>query len=140
MPYTTNEGVQIYYEVEGSDPPLVLHIGFRGSLDDWRREDTRYTETLRDTYQLILLDPRGQGRSDKPHDPDAYTGAARAGGVLAVLDDLDVARAHFWGYSMGGSAGFTLVARVPDRLLSLIAGGANPYWELADPTDHVLYR
>ena len=39
----------------------------------------KYTEALRDTYQLILLDPRGQGRSDAPHDPELYSLRARAG-------------------------------------------------------------
>ena len=34
MPYATNDGVRLSYEVEGSGPPLVLHIGFLGSLDD----------------------------------------------------------------------------------------------------------
>lgn len=106
MPYATNDGVRIYYEVEVSGPPLVLHVGFLSTLDDLRREDTRYTEALRDTYQLILLDPRGQGRSDKPHDPNAFTRAARAGDIRAVLDDLSIARTHFWGYSLGGSVGF----------------------------------
>lgn len=46
MPFVTHEGVATWYEVEGSGPPLVLHIGFLGSLDDWRREGTRYTEAL----------------------------------------------------------------------------------------------
>jgi hypothetical protein len=64
MPYATNDGVRIHYEVEGSGPPLFLHIGFLGSLDDWCRADVRYAEALRDTYRLLLLDPRGQGRSD----------------------------------------------------------------------------
>ncbi len=36
MPFAMNDGVRIYYETEGSGPPLVLHIGFTWSLQDWR--------------------------------------------------------------------------------------------------------
>jgi pimeloyl-ACP methyl ester carboxylesterase len=134
MPYAVSNGVRTWYEVEGEGIPLVLHIGGFGSLDDWRRDDVRYTEALRDRYRLILLDPRGQGKSDAPHDPAAYTLAERANDVLAVLDDLGIPKAHFWGYSLGGSLGFELAARSADRLQSVIIGGANPYWEV-DPDE-----
>ena len=39
MPYATNDGVRIHYEVEGNGTPLVLHIGFLGSLEDWREKE-----------------------------------------------------------------------------------------------------
>lgn len=35
MPYATNEGVRIHYEVEGSGPPLVLHHGYSGRMERW---------------------------------------------------------------------------------------------------------
>ena len=127
MPYASNDGVRIYYEVEGSGPPLVLHVGFLGSLEDWRRADTRYVQALRDDYRLILLDPRGQGRSDAPHDPAAYTLGQRVGEVLAVVDAEGIERAHYWGYSMGGWVGFGLGASATDRLVSLVLGGADPF-------------
>jgi pimeloyl-ACP methyl ester carboxylesterase len=127
VPYASNDGVRIYYELEGSGPPLVLHVGFLGSLEDWRREDTRYVQALRDAYRLILLDPRGQGLSDAPHDPSAYTLHRRIGDVLAVLDAEGIERAHYWGYSMGGWVGFGLGASAPDRVVSLVLGGADPF-------------
>ena len=127
MPYASNHGVRIYYEVEGSGPPLVLHIGFLGSLEDWRREDTRYVDALRDAYRLVLLDPRGQGRSDTPHDPSDYSIDQRVGDVLAVLDAEGIERTHYWGYSMGGWVGFGLGTSAPERVASLILGGADPF-------------
>lgn len=141
MPSVTNEGVATWYEVEGSGPPLVLHIGFLGSLDDWRRVDTRYTEALRDSYRLILLDPRGQGRSDAPRDPELYALKTRAGDVLAVLDACGVDRAHYWGYSLGGIVGLVLAMTAPERLRSLIVGGASPFSTVGgDPADQAIYR
>ena len=56
MPYATNNGVRIYYEVEGAGPPLILHHGSFGSGEDWR--ELGYTESLKHEYQLILLVPR----------------------------------------------------------------------------------
>jgi pimeloyl-ACP methyl ester carboxylesterase len=126
VPYVMSSGgVRIRFEIVGSGPPLVLHIGGFGSLEDW--EDAGYVAALRDTYRLILLDPRGQGQSDAPHDPADYGPTERVQDVLTVLDTLRLQHAHFWGYSLGGGVGFALAATASDRLLSLIAGGADPY-------------
>ena len=49
-----------------------------------------------------MIDCRGHGLSDKPHAQEAYTMEMRVTDVLAVMDDLDIDSAHYWGYSMGG--------------------------------------
>ena len=86
-----------------------------------------YVDALKEDYRLILIDPRGHGKSDKPHDPAAYTSAHRVGDVVAVLDDLGVERTHYLGYSMGGRVGFEVAQLAPSRLHSLVIGGATPY-------------
>jgi pimeloyl-ACP methyl ester carboxylesterase len=138
MPHAVNDGVRIRYEVEGSGPPLVLHTGFIGALEDWY--DAGYVAALRDDYRLILLDPRGQGQSDKPHDVAAYAREERVGDVRAVLDAAGVEQAHFWGYSMGGVIGFALGVLAPDRATSLILGGASPYAREQVVENHPLYQ
>ena len=70
MAYVDNSGVKIYYEVEGDGPPLILQHGVTSNLNSWRQNG--YTDTLREKYTLILVDARGHGRSDKPHEVDAY--------------------------------------------------------------------
>jgi len=127
MPYADNAGVRIFYEVDGdgSGPPLLLHWGFVSSAEDWA--DIGYVAALRVRYQVVLLDARGQGRSDKPHEPAAYARRCRVGDVLAVLDAVGIERAHFWGYSLGGWVGFALGAAASDRLRSLVLGGAHPF-------------
>src|SRR6266508_3473091 len=101
MPYCDNQGVRIHYHLEGNPdgPPLVLQVGFSLSLQDWY--EVGYVAALGGAYRLILVDARGHGASDKPHDPAAYRDHLMAGDVLAVLDDLAIAGAHFFGYSMG---------------------------------------
>jgi pimeloyl-ACP methyl ester carboxylesterase len=125
MPYAFNDGVRIRYEIEGSGSPLLLHTGFAGGLEDWA--DAGYVTPLARSHRLVLLDPRGQGRSDKPHDPGAYTGHNRVGDVLAVLDAAGIDRAHYLGYSLGGWVGFALGVFAPHRVTSLMIGGAHPF-------------
>jgi pimeloyl-ACP methyl ester carboxylesterase len=127
MPYATNNGVRIHYQVEGEGPPLVLHHGSFASGSDWR--DLGYAGALRQYNQLILIDARGHGESDRPHDPSAYDMASRVSDVTSVLDALQIQRAHFFGYSMGGYIGFGLAKHAADRFRSLILGGAHPYAE-----------
>jgi pimeloyl-ACP methyl ester carboxylesterase len=127
MPYANNQGVNIYYEVEGDGSPLVLHHGTLGNGRDWK--SFGYAGVLTSDHQLILVDARGHGKSDKPHDPAAYDLSLRAADVTAVLDDLRISQANYFGYSMGGWIGFGLTKYVPSRFHSMILGGAHPYAE-----------
>ena len=115
MPYASNHGVRIHYEVMGDGPPLVLQHGFYGSGEDWI--EFGYTEALRQKYRLILLDARGHGDSDKPHDPEAYTLQHMAADVVAVMDDLSIDKSHYLGYSMGGWIGYGMAKYAPARLV-----------------------
>ena len=127
MPDAYNGGIRIHYEIEGAGPPLLLHHGSSGSGADWR--DLGYVDALKHDYKLILIDARGAGASDKPHDAAAYDPALRASDVVAVLDDLGIRHTHYFGYSLGGWVGFLLAKYAPDRFTSLILGGAHPYDE-----------
>ena len=127
MPYANNEGIRIYYEVEGQGPPLVLATGASADLAVWR--GTGFTDALKG-YQLILFDTRGHGRSDKPHEPSAYgpdMAVKMAGDVIAVLDDAGITKAHYYGYSLGALVGYRLAAGYSARFYSFILGGGSPY-------------
>jgi pimeloyl-ACP methyl ester carboxylesterase len=125
MPYANNHSIRIHYQVEGEGPPLVLQHGFTSSLQNWYAYG--YVAALQQHYQLILIDARGHGQSDKPYDPQAYALQHRVGDVLTVLDALQVENAHYLGYSMGGRIGFGIAKYHPERFLSLIIGGMHPY-------------
>lgn len=125
MPYADNAGTKTHYEVNGAGPPLVLQHGFTQCINDWFEEG--YVSALQPKYQLVLVDARGHGASDKPHDPLAYTLDRRAADVIAVLDALRIEKAHFWGYSMGGWIGFGLAKYAPRRINKLVIGGQHPF-------------
>ena len=131
MPFANNQGVRIYYETVGRGPALVLHHATFGSSAGWA--DLGYVDALKEDHQLILLDARGHGESDKPHDPAAYDVAYRISDVQAVLDDLNIREADYFGYSLGGWTGFWLAKYAPHRFSSFIFGGAHPYAENMQP-------
>lgn len=125
MSSVNNQGVRIHYEVEGQGPPLVMQYGQYFPLEIWY--ELNYVNALQDHCQLILVDARGQGDSDKPYDPAAYRIELMASDVVAVLDHLGLHRAHYMGYSSGGYLGFALARHALPRIRSLILGGTAPY-------------
>jgi len=125
VPYAENKGIRIYYQVEGWGPPLVLVHGFTDNLEGWR--EYGYVEELKNEHRVVLLDSRGHGASDKPHDPQAYSLEQRTTDVLTVLDDLGIDEAHYFGYSLGGWVGLGLAKYAPKRIRTMIIGGAQPY-------------
>jgi pimeloyl-ACP methyl ester carboxylesterase len=131
MPYANNNGVKIYYEVEGEGPPLILAHPLTSSLGAWRRDG--YVDALKNDYQLILFDARGHGKSDKPHNPAACYPSVLATDVISILDELKINQAHYFGYSLGSRVGFWLATHHPQRFFSYILAGMTPY-AIPEPT------
>ena len=126
MPFVSNKGVKIHYEVEGKGEPLILQHGNGGSLETWRIFG--YVKDLSKDYRLILVDARAHGKSDKPYDSSLYSAETVAGDYATILDDLGIKKAGYWGYSMGGRIGFKCMARYNlSRVNYLIMGGSTPF-------------
>ncbi|WP_136246732.1 alpha/beta fold hydrolase [Halomonas borealis] len=108
-----------HLDTGGDGTPLVVIHGLLGSADNWRSHIKQWQERRR----VIGLDLRNHGRS--PHAPGmAYADMARD--VLALLDRLEVPRAHVLGHSMGGKVAMTLARLAPERLASLIVVDVAP--------------
>jgi pimeloyl-ACP methyl ester carboxylesterase len=130
--YVLNDGVKLAYEVRGEGEPLVLIPGVSQSRIAWASGGF-VEKFVRDGRKVILVDPRGHGESDKPHDPAAYSSEAVADDVISVLDDLGIKRAALLGYSRGGWIAINTAIRHPDRVNFVIAGGTHPYEEDLSP-------
>ena len=131
MPYVENNGPRIHYHVEGEGPPLVLVHGTSGSMRQWFDAgfQPEYADELVNDYRLIMIDLRCHGRSAKLHDPESASLRLMAEDVIRVLDALGLDKAHYWGHSLGGMVGYHVAAFAPDRLSSLVLGGAHPFAE-----------
>jgi pimeloyl-ACP methyl ester carboxylesterase len=125
MPYADNNGVKIHYEVEGDGPPLILQHGVTSNLNSWRQNG--YADTLREKYKLILVDARGHGLSDKPHQVEAYKSENVTEDIIQILNDLGLRKAIYWGYSMGARIGFQLLRLHTARFGAMVFGGMSPY-------------
>lgn len=133
MPYANNHGVRIHYELEGEGPPLILLHGLSTDLGLWH--DCGFVKSLRNDYKLVLIDARGHGSSDKPHNADAYKLELLVSDIVGVLNDLKISKAHFLGYSMGGWIGFGIGRYASKRFHSLIIGAMSPYRDPNEPNN-----
>ena len=132
LAFAKNGNVHIHYRVVGKGPPLALMHGSGGSSKYF--DFMGWTAKLKDHYTLLLIDARGHGLSDKPHEPGAYRMRLMAGDIVKVLDDLGIEKAHYFGYSMGGYIGWGLAKYYPKRFRSLIIGG---FWAEDPDTSHI---
>jgi len=116
--------VELYHEVWGDGPPLVLIPGLGASLWLWEEQ----LPALSAHFTTIAFDNRGGGRSEAPAGP--YTIAQMADDVAAMLDALGIERAHVLGFSMGGFVAQEFALLHPHRVDRLVlaatsAGGAT---------------
>ncbi|TGE30933.1 alpha/beta hydrolase [Desulfosporosinus sp. Sb-LF] len=125
MAFILNDNVKIRYEVEGNGDCLVLQHGFFGSIEDWY--EYGYVDNLKKKFQLILIDARGHGKSDKPHISNQYSLYLRALDVIKVLDAQKIERCTYMGYSMGGWISFGLMKWFEKRFNSFILDAIHPY-------------
>ncbi|MHA2475364.1 MAG: alpha/beta fold hydrolase [Promethearchaeota archaeon] len=98
MPFFNNDGIKIYYEIDGEGPPVILIHGFSSSLEgNWKQSN--WVNHLKKSYQVIAMDCRGHGKSDKPHDESLY-GEMMRNDAIKLMEHLSIEKANFFGYSM----------------------------------------
>ncbi|MBX5441175.1 MAG: alpha/beta fold hydrolase, partial [Solirubrobacteraceae bacterium] len=108
--------IQVHHLVEGPPdaPALVLANSLGSTLAMWEPQIERLAAELR----VVRFDLRGHGRSPVP--PGPYTLAELAEDVVALLDRLEIPRAHVAGVSLGGMIAMRLGIDAPDRVDRLV--------------------
>ena len=91
-------GVALNYEVSGEGDPLLLVMGTSGSIPLWGELLPRLAER----YRVIAFDNRGLGGSERGEGPISV--ASLAEDACALLEALDVPRAHAMGWSLGSAS------------------------------------
>lgn len=129
MHFQSTDGLTLAFDdiqpADGWDRTIVLIHGFASNRNEGWRRTGWYGAFERRRVRAIALDQRGHGESDKPHDPGAYTRAAMAKDVLALLDHLNLPRVDLFGYSMGARTALATALAAPDRISNLMLGGVG---------------
>jgi 3-oxoadipate enol-lactonase len=107
-------GIELYYEEQGSGDPLLLIMGLAADSLAWMFQLPAFAER----YRTIVFDNRGVGRSSKPAGP--YTIHQMAEDAAGLLDHLGIASAHVVGVSMGGMIAQELALRHARRVRRLV--------------------
>jgi pimeloyl-ACP methyl ester carboxylesterase len=128
MPKINRDGVEIYYEVHGSGPPLLLTHGYTSTSQMWRGQ----IEALAKHHQLLLWDMRGHGRSDYPDDASAYSEALTVADMAALLDAIGAERAIVGGLSLGGYMSLAFYRAHPQRVRALLIIDTGPGFKKDD--------
>jgi len=137
--FSSFDGTKIYYEIRGSGKPVLLVHGFIVNSNSWKGA-ALYKDLLNQGYKVILLDMRGNGKSDKPHDTTSYANDAEAKDIIGLMDFLKIHKYSVVGYSRGSIITARLLV-LDKRIQAAVMGGmgadfTNPQW----PRRMMFYR
>jgi len=114
MPRISIGDGSLYYERNGAGFPVLMISGLGGLASFWREQVAAFSRL----YEVITHDSRGVGESDPIR--GGYTVDRMAGDVIALMDRLEIERAHILGHSTGGAIAQTLAVEHPKRLASIV--------------------
>jgi 3-oxoadipate enol-lactonase len=119
MPKSTSNGVDIWYEVTGDGPAMVLVHANPFDHDLWLYQAAHFSTW----FQVVSIDIRGYGRSAKITTP--YSEEDMCNDVLGVMDDLGIDKAVLGGCSVGSGISIHLGLDHPDRFSGIVLVGGN---------------
>jgi pimeloyl-ACP methyl ester carboxylesterase len=125
------DGLKIAHKVIGNGKPIIFLARFRGTLNDW---DPAFVDAVAKSYQVILFDAPGVGRSTGITPTSATKWADQA---VQFTRALEIEHAMFLGWSMGGAVAQIIAVNHPavvDKLVLLATGpSGNPNFVSGNP-------
>ena len=125
MPILELGNKNIYYEIFGEGPIVILHHGFSMWADDWI--ESGWVDVLSKSFKCLLFDATGHGRSSKPRDIKQYTVEERTGLVLDLANNFGWTKFSFVGFSMGGRPAYELLSSHSERLHKVVILAMHGY-------------
>src|SRR3954454_25073319 len=122
MPHaTTDDGIRVYYEETGTGTSLIFVHEFAGDTRSWELQVRHFARR----YRCITFNARGYPPSEVPEEAEKYSQDRACEDIKAVMDELQIDRAHVVGLSMGGFAELHFGFTYPDRARSLVVAGCG---------------
>ena len=132
---TSSDGTQLYYEEAGSGTPVIFIHEFAGDYRTWEPQMRHFSRL----HRCVTFSARGYPPSDIPVDPERYGQNIARTDVVAIMDELGIARAHVVGHSMGAYTALHVGIHHRDRCLSVTAAGCG-WGSVADPAERESMR
>ena len=117
--YAPVNGLDLYYEIHGDGPPLILLHGAYMSIDLM----APLLRGLAETRRVIAVEQQGHGRTADVDRPITYEGMADD--TAALARHLEVGTADVVGYSMGGGIALQVAIRHPELVGKLVVASAS---------------
>ena len=120
------DGVEIRVVDRGSGPktPVLLVHGFTGSAEAW--SDDLIRALTASGRRVVAVDLPGHGGSDTPPEPERYGMERVVDDLTRILEHLDIRKADWIGYSMGGRVALGAAVLAPEGIRRLVLEGASP--------------
>lgn len=118
MPVLKHEAIELYYELHGSGPPLMLLAGLASDSQSW----LTILPDLKKIFTLILLDNRGVGRSTQDCEISI---SLMADDAMALLNHLGIEKVSLLGHSMGGMVAQEFAVRYSGMLEKLVLASST---------------
>jgi 3-oxoadipate enol-lactonase len=122
MPHAvTSDHVRLYFEEAGEGTPIIFLHEFAADHTNWEPQMRYFSRG----HRCIAYSARGYLPSDVPPSSEVYSYEHFYTDALAVLDHLDIPRAHFVGLSMGSYSSLQVAMNAPERALSMTLAGVG---------------
>ena len=122
--YIERDGVRVFYEVYGTGEPTILFLPTWSIVPSrvWKMQIPYFARH----HRVVVFDPRGNGKSDRPRTLQAYAESEFAQDALDVMDATGTERAVLVGLSKGAQRALLLATEYPERVAGLVFIG--PYF------------
>lgn len=116
------DGISYHMDIVGDGFPLVLLHGFTGDSTTWRPFFSQWSKE----HRLIAIDIIGHGKTDSLNDLNRYDIVSVTHDIKQILEHLEIEKAHFLGYSMGGRLALSFAVQYPQYIHKLVLESSSP--------------
>jgi pimeloyl-ACP methyl ester carboxylesterase len=115
------DGVRLYYEEAGRGSAIVFVHEYAGDYRSWEAQMRHFSRS----HRCVSYSQRGYPPSDVPEQPARYGQTIARDDVIALMDALEIDKAHVVGHSMGAYTALHVGINAPARCMSVVAAGCG---------------